>query len=102
MYDIKFEIKDLNVSAKGRERNIRGSFGNICQRLMNLTEMAFASSKVRIASENNGRIYSTIKLQTCVNKRPVAHAENMKTVGPGPTNIRPNRQVFKLVGLTDR
>ena len=29
-------------------------------------------------------------------------AEITKTVGPGPINIRPDRQIFELVGPADR
>ena len=41
---------------------------------------------------------SLIHVNTHFNITP----ENMKTVGPGPTNIRPDRQIFKLVGPADR
>ena len=43
-----------------------------------------------------------VNANNCSTTKSIYYTENMKTVGPGPTNIRPDRQIFKLVDPADR
>ena len=94
--NFKKELSEMNWVSVLKEQDVNVAYNLFVEKFKKCHDKHFPLKRVDVNKKSVNKPWLTKgHINVC------REYENRRSVGPGPTNIRPDRQIFKLVGPAD-